>query len=54
MHIDSDFLFLEIDKLDIEDWEKEGLKKLVTAELAGKSSGQIREMLETQNGSDES
>jgi hypothetical protein len=53
MQIDSDFLFTEIEKLEIEDWEKEGLKKLVTAELSGKSAAQMREMLESQSGGDE-
>jgi hypothetical protein len=53
MQIDSEFLFSEIEKLEIEDWEKVALKKLVLAELSGKSAAQMREMLESQSGGDE-
>lgn len=48
MNIDSGFLFSEIDKLQIEDWEKKSLKLLVEAELAGRSAAQMREILKTQ------
>ena len=48
MKIDSEFLFKEIEKLKIAEWEKEGLKSLVLAELSGKSAPQFREMLEAQ------
>jgi hypothetical protein len=48
MQIDSEFLFQEIEKLEIEAWIKEGLKTLVTAELSGKSAAQFREILESQ------
>ena len=53
MQIDSEFLFAEIDKLPIEDWEKDGLKKLVLAELSGKSAAQVRAMLESNNEGDD-
>jgi hypothetical protein len=46
--IDSEFLFEEIDKLQIDDWEKSSLKTLVLAELASKTANQFRELLETQ------
>lgn len=48
MKIDSEFLFQEIEKLEIELWLKEGLKTLVIAELSGKSAAQFREILESQ------
>lgn len=48
MNIDTEFLIKEIEKLEIAEWEKEGLKALVMAELAGKSAPQFREMLEAQ------
>lgn len=48
MKIDSEFLFKEIEKLEIAEWEKQGLKALVIAELSGKSAPQFREMLESQ------
>ena len=53
MKIDSEFLFEEIDKLPIAEWEKSGLKILVQAELAGKTANQFRELLESQMKRDE-
>lgn len=48
MKIDSEFLFQEIEKLEMEPWLKEGLRTLVLAELSGKSAAQFREILESQ------